>query len=112
MPLSIVVPATARLREAALRLLFSPLPAGQREGQLAETLAAAQRRELSLDNLVVALDGDQVLGTVLAVVRPGGAGFSLPPLVPAPAPRHTLSSPIPKSPSHPPPHPLAPLPPR
>jgi ribosomal protein S18 acetylase RimI-like enzyme len=81
MPLSIVVPATAHLREVALRLLFSPLPAGQREGQLAETLAAVDRRELSLDNLVVAVDGDQVLGTVLAVVRPGGAVFLWPPVV-------------------------------
>jgi ribosomal protein S18 acetylase RimI-like enzyme len=81
MALSIVVPASAPLREAALRLLFSPLAAGQREGQLSETLAAVERRELSLDNLVVALDGEQVLGTVLAVVRPGGAVFLWPPVV-------------------------------
>ncbi len=97
MPLSIVVPATAHLREAALRLLFSPLPASQREGQLAETLAAVERCELALDNLVVALDGDQVLGTVLAVLRPGGAVFLWPPVVRAGTAADEVSSAMLKS---------------
>jgi GNAT superfamily N-acetyltransferase len=69
------------LRKAALTLLYSPLPQGQREDQVAETLAAVARDELSLDNLVVALDGDQLLGAVLAVLRPGGAAFLWPPAV-------------------------------
>src|SRR5260221_3375967 len=97
MPLSIVVPATTRLREAALRLLFSPLPGGQREGQLAETLAAVERRELSLDNLVVGLDGDQVRGSVLAVVRPGGGVFLWPPVVRAGTAAEEVSSAMLKS---------------
>src|SRR5258708_4976515 len=97
MPLSIVVPATARLREAALRLLFSPLPTGQREGQRAAPRAAVERCELALDNLVVALDGDQVLGTVLAVLRPGGAVFLWPPVVRAGTAADEVSSAMLKS---------------
>jgi ribosomal protein S18 acetylase RimI-like enzyme len=97
MPLSIVVPGNDRLREAALRLLFSPLPDGQREGQLAETLAAVERCEFALDNLVVALDGDQVLGTVLAVLRPGGAVFLWPPVVRAGTAADEVSSAMLKS---------------
>jgi len=81
MPLALVVPETAALREAALALLYSPLPPDQREDQVAETLAAVARNELSLDVLVVALDGDQLLGAVLAVLRPGGAAFLWPPAV-------------------------------
>ncbi|MGE5195230.1 MAG: GNAT family N-acetyltransferase [Deltaproteobacteria bacterium] len=81
MPLSFVVPATVPLQEAALALLFSTLPAGQRRQQLADTLAAVGRREMSLDNLLVALDGDRIVGTVLAVLRPGGAAFLWPPVV-------------------------------
>src|SRR5262249_40817600 len=57
----------------------SPLPAGQRDQQIADTLAAVRRNEMSLDNLVTALDGDQIVGSVLAVVRPGGAAVLWPP---------------------------------
>jgi GNAT superfamily N-acetyltransferase len=81
MPLALVFPETAPLREAALRLLYSSLPHGQREEQVAETLAAVARDELSIENLVVALDGDQLRGAVLAVLRPGGAAFLWPPAV-------------------------------
>ena len=81
MPLSTVVPETLPLKEAALTLLFSPLPRGQREQQLTDTLAAVERKELSLDNLIAAMDGEQLLGTVLAVLRPGGATFLWPPVV-------------------------------
>jgi GNAT superfamily N-acetyltransferase len=83
MPLALVVPETAPLREAALALLYSQLPPGQREEQVAETLAAVARNELSLDNLVVALDGDRLRGAVLAVLRPGGTAFLWPPTVSA-----------------------------
>ena len=83
MPLALVVPETAPLREAALALLYSPLPHGPREEQVAETLAAVARNELSLENLVVALDGGQLRGAVLAVLRPGGAAFLWPPAVSA-----------------------------
>jgi GNAT superfamily N-acetyltransferase len=83
MSLALVVPETAALREAALALLYSPLPHGPREEQVAETLAAVARGELSLDNLVVAREGDQLRGAVLAVLRPGGAAFLWPPAVSA-----------------------------
>jgi ribosomal protein S18 acetylase RimI-like enzyme len=83
MPVSLVVPAAGPLQQAALALLYSPLPATQREQQLADTLAAAGRRELSLDNLLIALDGDRGVGAVLAVLRPGGAAFLWPPAVQA-----------------------------
>jgi ribosomal protein S18 acetylase RimI-like enzyme len=81
MPLTLIVPAKASLQQAALALLYCALPAGQREQQLADTLAAVRRNEMSLENLVTALDGDQVVGTVLAVLRPGGAAFLWPPAV-------------------------------
>jgi ribosomal protein S18 acetylase RimI-like enzyme len=81
MPLSTVVAGTVPLQEAALALLFSHLPQEQREQQLADTYAAIARKEFSLDDLIVALDGEQVLGTVLAVPRPGGAAFLWPPVV-------------------------------
>jgi GNAT superfamily N-acetyltransferase len=76
-----LVPATGSLQRAALTLLYSRLPPEQREQQLAETLAAVRRREMSLDNLLVALDGERLLGTVLAILRPGGAAFLWPPAV-------------------------------
>src|SRR5262245_10523456 len=81
MPVTHLVPGAPSLQQAALALLYSQLPAGQREQQIAETLAAVRRNELSLDNLVTALDGDQVVGSVLAVLRPGGAAFLWPPAV-------------------------------
>jgi ribosomal protein S18 acetylase RimI-like enzyme len=80
MPLSIVTASTTALREAALSLLFSPLPASQRDEQLASALDAARRHELSLDHLIVALDGDELVGAVLAVMRPGRAAFLWPPV--------------------------------
>ncbi len=79
MPVSTVVADTRPLQEAALSLLFSPLPPGQRDRQLADAFAAVERQEFSFDNLIVALDGPQVVGAVLAVRRPGGAAFLWPP---------------------------------
>ncbi len=80
MPVSTVVADTLSLQEAALSLLFSRLPLSQREQQSAEAFAAVDRREFSFDNLLVASDGGQVVGAVLAVVRPGGATFLWPPV--------------------------------
>jgi ribosomal protein S18 acetylase RimI-like enzyme len=81
MAVSIAVPETAALREAALTVLLGALPAEQRREQLVEMLAAVSRHELSLDNLLIAIDQEQVVGSVLAVVRPGGAVFLWPPVV-------------------------------
>jgi mycothiol synthase len=80
MPFSTIVADTRPLQEAALELLFSALPPGQRERQMADAFAAAERKEFSLDHLIVAMDGKQVVGTVLAVLRPGGATFLWPPV--------------------------------
>jgi len=91
MSLSTVVPTTAPLKAAALSLLFDPLPPVEREQQLAETFAAVDRKELSLENLVVALDGDEIVGAVLAVLRPGGATFLWPPVVRAGASESDVS---------------------
>lgn len=91
MPLSIVVPDTAPLQEAALALLFSPLPPAQRQEQLADALAAVARKELSLEHLVTAMDGQQIVGTVLAVERPGGVAFLWPPVVSAGVPDGEVS---------------------
>jgi len=81
MPLSIIVPSSSPVQEAALRFLYGGLPREQREAQVAETLAAAGRNELSLQNLLMALEGERIVGAVLAMVRPGGAGFLWPPVV-------------------------------
>jgi GNAT superfamily N-acetyltransferase len=79
MRVSTVVANTLPLQEAALSLLFSPLPPDQRERQVADAFAAVDRHEFSFDNLIVALDGRQVVGAVLAVRRPGAAAFLWPP---------------------------------
>ena len=72
MPVSTSVADTLPLQEAALSLLFSRLPPGQREQQSADAFAAVDRQEFSFDNLIVATDGEQVVGAVLAVLRPEG----------------------------------------
>jgi GNAT superfamily N-acetyltransferase len=81
MPLAIVVPETQPLQEAGLRFLYSRLPSGEREAQMVSTLAAVERQELSLENLCLAVEAEQILGAVLAVRRPGGAAFLWPPVV-------------------------------
>ncbi len=81
MSLAIVVPKTQPLQEAGLRFLYSRLPSDERETQMASTLAAVERQELSLENLCLAVDAEQILGAVLAVRRPGGAAFLWPPIV-------------------------------
>lgn len=81
MPYALIFPKTLPLREAGLRFLYSRLPADEREAQLASTLAAAERNEFSLDHLCLAVDGEQIIGAVLALPRPGGAAFLWPPVV-------------------------------
>ncbi len=81
MPVSIVPACDAPLRGPALTFLYHRLPRGERERQMAQTLVAVSRQELSLENLLVAIDGDRVVGAVLAVRRPGGAAFLWPPIV-------------------------------
>jgi ribosomal protein S18 acetylase RimI-like enzyme len=92
MAVSLVVPDAGPLQQAALGLLYSPLPAEQRARQLTDTLAAVDRGEMSLDNLLVAVDGDRVVGTVLSVLRPGGAAFLWPPAVGEGAPPNIAST--------------------
>lgn len=81
MPVAILVPQTHPLQEAGLRFLYSRLPADERDAQLESTLVAIERQELSLENLCLAVDGEQILGAVLAVRRPGGAAFLWPPII-------------------------------
>lgn len=88
MSLSISVAEGPALRDAALALLYSRLSRSEREQQMAETLSAVERREISLENLLVALEGDRVVGSALAVRRPGRIAFLWPPVVceePAPS---------------------------
>ena len=91
MPLAIAFPETPSLQEAGLRFLYSRLPSDEREAQLVSTLAAVARQEFSLENLCLALEGEQILGAVLAVRRPGGAAFLWPPVVRDPAAAGTIS---------------------
>lgn len=91
MPLAIVVPQTTPLQEAGLRILYSRLSSDEREAQLVSTLAAVERQELSLENLCLAHDGEEIVGAVLAVPRPGGAAFLWPPVVREGAQAETVS---------------------
>ena len=59
-----ILPATGRLRDAALPLLYRHLPPGERERQLSELLAAARRGEVSLDGLLAAVHGGAVVGAI------------------------------------------------
>ncbi len=86
MPIPIIPAGDSLLRVAALVFLFQRLPPTERETQLAKTLAAVSRRELSLENLLVAIDGVQIVGAVMAVRRPGGIAVLGPPVV-QPGPR-------------------------
>jgi ribosomal protein S18 acetylase RimI-like enzyme len=81
MPFAIIFPETPQLQEAGLRFLYNRLPADECEAQIATTLAAVERQEMSLENLCLAVDGSAILGAVLAVPRPGGAAFLWPPVV-------------------------------
>ncbi|MBI3865970.1 MAG: GNAT family N-acetyltransferase [Planctomycetia bacterium] len=92
MPVSILTAAEAPLREAALALLYHRLPHGERERQLEQTLAAVGRQELSLEHLLVAVDDGRIVGTALAVRRPGDAAFLWPPVTQAGAPAESIAS--------------------
>jgi mycothiol synthase len=81
MSLSIRPVGDGALRRPALTFLYHRLPRGERERQLAQTLTAVDRGELSLDNLLVAMEQDRIVGAVFAVRRPGGAAFLWPPIV-------------------------------
>lgn len=76
-----IVPARGDLRQQALTLLYSRLPRGERENQLALALDAVARGELPLDDLMVAEQDGRVIGAVLAVRQPGDAAFLWPPVV-------------------------------
>jgi ribosomal protein S18 acetylase RimI-like enzyme len=81
MSLSIRPAGEAALRRPALTFLYHRLPRGERERQLAQTLTAVDRGEISLENLLVATEFERIVGVVLAVRRPGGAAFLWPPVV-------------------------------
>lgn len=81
MPLVVAVPETAAERQTALRLLYGRLPPEQCREQTAETLSAVERGELSLDHLLLAVEGHRALGALLGMERPGGAAFLWPPVV-------------------------------
>lgn len=81
MGVSITAAATPELQHAALSVLYSRLPASERDDQLAETLAAAARQDFSLDDLLIAEASGRIVGAILAVRRAGGAAFLWPPVV-------------------------------
>jgi len=68
-------------RQAALAFLFSRLPHGERETQLAATLGAVQRGELPLDDLLVAEGDGNLVGVLFTVRQPGRTAFVWPPVV-------------------------------
>ena len=81
MPVSIIPAGDAPLRGPALTYLYHRLPHGERERQLMQTLAAVSRQELSLENLLVAVDDDRIVGAVLAIAGPAVAAFLWPPII-------------------------------
>lgn len=74
-----IVPAGRNLRDAALTLLYSRLPAGERQQQVSQMQRAVEAGEIPLDDLLVALVDARPVGVVLAVRRPGGMAFIWPP---------------------------------
>lgn len=76
-----VLPADGTLREPALALLYSHLPADERARQLASLFAAVARGDIVLDDLLAACRDGAVVGTLLAVRRPGQIAFVWPPSV-------------------------------
>ena len=91
MSVSIIPAGDSPLRDAALVYLYHRLPRAERETQLAQTRAAVARQELSLENFLVAVDGDRIVGAVLAVRRPGGAAFLWPPIVQQGSPANEIA---------------------
>ena len=81
MPALTVTVAAANERAEALSLLFSRHSPAERAARAEDALAATAHSELSLDGLLVARRGTQLVGAVLLVLpdRAGGTAFVWPP---------------------------------
>ena len=76
-----ICPCPAPQREAALRLVFEPLPEPSRESMISVLLAAAERGEIVLDGLFAALDSGKPCGATWAQPHPGKTAVLWPPNV-------------------------------
>ncbi len=76
-----VVRAEPDRRAAALMVLYSRLPPGERESKFAVALDAWRQGVLLLDDLWVARCGDADIGAILAVRQPGSTALLWPPEV-------------------------------
>lgn len=68
-------------RRAALEVLLQDLAPSVCEQQIAETLDAAARGDVSLDGLLIARAAESMTGVVLCVLQPDGCAFVWPPVV-------------------------------
>lgn len=75
-----IQPAVGAMRPLALTLLYSRLPPGEREEQLAAALTAEQRGEISFEHLLAAVENGNPVAVVLAVERSGRSAFLWPPV--------------------------------
>jgi mycothiol synthase len=76
-----IAPADAADQAEAIKLLYSNLLASERRRQIGTLRDAIRAGEISLDHLMTARDGSDLVGVVLAVSRPGRSAFIWPPVV-------------------------------
>lgn len=67
--------ATSDEQQQALRMLFGNLTPDEAEDRVDEMLASVKRNEISLDNLLVADLGREIVGAGLFTPQPGRVGF-------------------------------------
>lgn len=76
-----VVQAGKSQRARALSVLFSQLPAEERDLAVSEALAAVSRGELVLDGLLLAEHDAIAVGAVLHMIQPDGTALVWPPVI-------------------------------
>jgi ribosomal protein S18 acetylase RimI-like enzyme len=78
-------PARLEEREAALRLIFQPILAAERETRVANALHLLEAGQLHAEGLLVAADSDGIRGAMVCLPVAGASGLVWPPqVVPGP----------------------------
>jgi ribosomal protein S18 acetylase RimI-like enzyme len=76
-----VLRAPPALRREALEMVLQDVPEGRRSEYIDRLLASAQARELDLDGLLVARQGDGLVGAIWGYLQPGHVASLWPPVV-------------------------------
>jgi mycothiol synthase len=78
-PSPLVRPARPEEQEAALRLLFHDLPAGEREQRVTTALGLVHSGELDAQGIFVEHDGSRIAGVLACLPVPGASALFWPP---------------------------------